>query len=1016
MKKYLLALFSLLVLSHTAWAALTIETDILIDGLTYRFFNYGDPAKDYFVISSPKEGNYSGDIVIPSTVQYNGKTYEVRGIAAYCFCYDRQVTSVTIPNTVTEIGINAFLDCQGLKELTIPSSVKTVGEAAFGACTLQPLNIEGKWSEYAKALSKLNTSSYICAPTTEQSKIRSAFKGTVANPGYNPTPEIDGISYQLNESSLYATVIAKRSGKYSGDISIPDYITSGGKKYKVNEIAAYAFNKCDGLTSVTMSDMVYKLGNYAFANSWNLKKVHLSKGISEIPMYAFSDCQYLEEIDLPANLTSIGREAFYRCMQLKSLSFGPYFKTFDIGAFRNCSRLTDITIDPDNRYLSYEDGMIFDKNKKTLLFHMPAFSTDCVVPEGVETIAEYAFDGSVFCKVTLPNSLQRIENAAFINTGKMETLILPPHLQHIGYSAFYSNYNYLKLVVIPASVTSMNCVEHLFGQESIEKLVFLNSLSKIYHPGNPYHIISLLKPEGTTIYAHGSEIDLIKEVFKGEVVNIDDQLATLSGTVKSYIRGLEFDLTYGADNKLQSVTVGDKTVPRTADGHYFIKDLDIETKYDIMANYDGYSDLIATANTSLARPYCEATIPTQTTVLIKNIRASEDITAKPDEVGVWKDDTYYKVKFGGDYTVRGFAPGTLYYPWLYARYGDKIITDVMFGVRTLELSPGVSVNAGPTTAHLHGTYVHGDVKVKRAWFTGYDDEGADIVLTGLDPETNYSATFNVMSEDGSITSATVKFTTKKLTLETLQPKCVSSTNSIVAAKTNMDDAETNAGFQWRKYDAPAELKSNEAFAGIYDGQMEGYIKKLQSDKYYKVRAFYISRSGNLYTGEWVTFDPSDFSFFQPTVHTYAVTNLTDVSARVRGYVLQGTEDIIEQGIQYWRTSQAHTKNRVLAKAPAAGVNTLYVSGQVMSVVISDLLPSTQYTYRAFVTTASGTIYGEEMTFTTEVSSGIEAAPVDDVPVTITGYYDLNGMKSDKPRRGVNIVRYSDGSTRKVMVK
>ena len=183
MKKYLLALFSLLILSHTAWAALTIETDIVIDGLTYHFFNYGDPAKDYFSISSPKEGNYSGDIVIPSTVKYKGNTYEVRGIAAYCFCYDRQVTSVTIPNTVTEIGINAFLDCQGLSELTIPSSVKTVGEAAFGACTLQPLNIEGKWSEYVKALSKLNTSSYICAPTTEQSKIRSAFKGTVANPG-----------------------------------------------------------------------------------------------------------------------------------------------------------------------------------------------------------------------------------------------------------------------------------------------------------------------------------------------------------------------------------------------------------------------------------------------------------------------------------------------------------------------------------------------------------------------------------------------------------------------------------------------------------------------------------------------------------------------------------------------------------------------------------------------------------------------------------------------------------------
>lgn len=107
----------------------TNAQDVVIDGLSFHIYSFGEAQ-----ISSPDEGNYSGDIVIPEKITYNGTIYPVTRIGGYAFCYARDVTSVSIPQTVTDIGISAFLSCRSLKSITIPKSVKTIGPAAFEAC------------------------------------------------------------------------------------------------------------------------------------------------------------------------------------------------------------------------------------------------------------------------------------------------------------------------------------------------------------------------------------------------------------------------------------------------------------------------------------------------------------------------------------------------------------------------------------------------------------------------------------------------------------------------------------------------------------------------------------------------------------------------------------------------------------------------------------------------------------------------------------------------------------------
>ena len=80
-------------------------------------------------------GRYSGNVVIPESVEYNGSTYSVTSIGEGAFSGCSGLTSVTIPNSVTSIGGSAFQSCSGLTSVTIPSSVTSIGQSAFSYCS-----------------------------------------------------------------------------------------------------------------------------------------------------------------------------------------------------------------------------------------------------------------------------------------------------------------------------------------------------------------------------------------------------------------------------------------------------------------------------------------------------------------------------------------------------------------------------------------------------------------------------------------------------------------------------------------------------------------------------------------------------------------------------------------------------------------------------------------------------------------------------------------------------------------
>ena len=133
MKKKIFTIFLALV----ANVGIIYASDTQVDGIWYNLDILDEEASVTYrgEYSNTYENEYSGNVVIPASVTYNGKTYSVTSIGKEAFEDCTGLTSVTIPNSVKSIGDYAFDACSGLTSVTIPNSVTSIGNHAFGECS-----------------------------------------------------------------------------------------------------------------------------------------------------------------------------------------------------------------------------------------------------------------------------------------------------------------------------------------------------------------------------------------------------------------------------------------------------------------------------------------------------------------------------------------------------------------------------------------------------------------------------------------------------------------------------------------------------------------------------------------------------------------------------------------------------------------------------------------------------------------------------------------------------------------
>lgn len=244
MKKQLITLIAMLL-------PLMVSADAVeINGI---YYNLVDKAKSAEVTSNPNK--YSGEVVIPESVTYEGTEYSVVSIGDKAFEYCSGLSSVTIPNGVTSIGGSAFWYCSSLTSVTIPDGVTSIGNSAFVQCSgLTSIDI----------------------PNSVTSIGGNAFSGC--------------------------------SGLTS--LTIPSSVTF---------IDMYTFQGCSGLTTVTIPNTITSIGTQAFRGCSSLTSLNIPNSVTSIGNYSFEGCSSLTSLSLGTGISGIYNSAFANCHELKDV-------------------------------------------------------------------------------------------------------------------------------------------------------------------------------------------------------------------------------------------------------------------------------------------------------------------------------------------------------------------------------------------------------------------------------------------------------------------------------------------------------------------------------------------------------------------------------------------------------------------------------------------------------------------------------------------------------------------------
>lgn len=210
-------------------------------------------------------------------------------------------------------------------------------------------------------------------------------------------------------------------------------------------------NRSD-ITSVIIEPGVTSIGLQAFYYCSNLTSITIPSGLTSIGEMAFFYCSALTSVTIPNSVISIGNFAFGSCTGLKSITIPSSVTSIENNVFQDCTGLTNITVDSSNPSFCSESGVLFNKDKTTLIYCPRGKTGSYTIPDGVTAIEDYAF---YYCSgltsVTIPSSVTSIGVSSFQHCTGLTSITIPNSVTSITNLAFW-DCSSLTIVYIPSGV------------------------------------------------------------------------------------------------------------------------------------------------------------------------------------------------------------------------------------------------------------------------------------------------------------------------------------------------------------------------------------------------------------------------------------------------------------------------------------------------------------------------------------------------------------------------------------
>ena len=341
--------------------------------------------------------SYSGNVNIPSTITYDGTTYNVTRIGNYAFRNSGDLTGVTIPNSITRIGNFAFYECINLTDVYIPWSVTYLGFDAFGKTGLTGIDIPNSVTyigsevcykcpnlvnvQLSESITSIDMRSFqdctnlrrIIIPDGVTTIYSDAFKGctsltqvtlprsvtTIKSGVFSGCTALTSVTcFAPTPPSLYDNNVFSTQAYNNATLNVPSSLHSayqaadGWKLFNNINALPYDFVLHNLMYVITSSTTATCIGSVLSdpTDSWAVADVACGFEVTEIAEEAFASCPNITSVKIGANVQKIGSAAFLNCTGLTKIII-PDAVTYVGGlAFYGCSSLSSVEIGKNCRF------------------------------------------------------------------------------------------------------------------------------------------------------------------------------------------------------------------------------------------------------------------------------------------------------------------------------------------------------------------------------------------------------------------------------------------------------------------------------------------------------------------------------------------------------------------------------------------------------------------------------------------------------------------------------------------